>query len=161
MGDGSEVMDKLKGLLGTTTGPVINEVERGSIRRYADAVDDPNPLYSDVEYARKSKYREIICPPGFFGWAKKVSNESVEMMGKVFGTLIEAGLLRILDGGVEYDLFLPVRAGDTLTWYARFADAKERVGKDGSRMVFITMELTFINQNGDTVAKRRQTFLAR
>ncbi len=161
MVDGSEVMDKLKGLLGTTTGPVVNEVERGAIRRYVEAVDDPNPLYSDVEYTRKSRYREIICPPGFFGWAKKVNNESVEMMGKVFGALIEAGLLRILDGGVEYDFYLPVRAGDTLTWYARFADAKERVGKEGGRMVFITMELTFINQNGDTVAKRRQTFLAR
>jgi acyl dehydratase len=83
------------------------------------------------------------------------------MMSKVFGTLIEAGLFRILDGGVEYDFYLPVRAGDTLTWYARFADAKERVGKDGAKMIFITMELTFINQNGDAVAKRRQTFLAR
>ncbi len=161
MSDGSEVMEKLKGLLGTTTGPVINEVEAGAIRRYAEAVDDPNPLYSDVEYARKSKYSEIICPPGFFGWAKKVSNESVEMMGAVFGTLIEAGLLRILDGGVDYDFYLPVRAGDTLMWYARFADAKERIGKSGERMVFITMELTFMNQNGDTVARRRQTFIAR
>lgn len=161
MADGSEIMDKLKQLLGTTTGPVINEVERGAIRRYAEAVDDPNPLYSDWEYARKSKYGEIIAPPGFFGWAKKVSDESVEMMSKVFGTLIEAGLLRILDGGVDYDFFLPVRAGDTLTWYARFADAKERTGKDGGKMVFLTMELTFLNQNGDMVAKRRQTFLAR
>ena len=161
MADGSEVMDKLKQLLGTTTGPVINEVERGAIRRYAEAVDDPNLLYSDVEYARKSKYEEIIAPPGFFGWAKKVSNESVEVMSKVFGTLIEAGLLRILDGGVEYDLFLPVRAGDTLTWYARFVDAKERTGKSGEKMVFITMEITFINQNGDTVARHRQTFIAR
>ena len=161
MADGSEVMDKLKGLLGTMTGPVINEVERGAIKRYAEAVDDPNPLYSDVEYARKSKYGEIICPPGFFGWAKKVNAEAVAMMGTVFGTLIEAGLFRILDGGVDYDFYLPVRAGDTLTWYARFADAKERVGKDGGRMVFITMELTFINQNGNVVARRRQTFLAR
>jgi len=161
MADGSEVMDKLKGLLGTTTGPVINEVERGAIKRYAEAVGDPNPLYSDVEYARNSKYREIVCPPGFFGWTTKLNNEAIETMSTVFGTLIEAGLLRILDGGVEYDFFLPVRAGDTLTWYARFADAKERVGKDGGRMVFITMELTFVNQNGDLVAKRRQTFLAR
>jgi acyl dehydratase len=161
MGEGLEVMDKLRALLGTTTGPVINEVEKGAIKRYAEAVDDPNPLYSDLEYASKTKYQEIICPPGFFGWAKKVNDESVEMMSKVFGTLIEAGLLRILDGGVEYDFYLPVRAGDTLTWYAKFADAKERVGKEGGRMVFITMELTFINQNGDLVAKRRQTFLAR
>jgi acyl dehydratase len=157
----SEVMEKLGKLIGTTTPPGINEVEKGAIRRYAEAVGDPNPLYSDVEYARHSKYKEIICPPGFFGWPAKVSVGAMEIMAPIFEILFSAGLFRILDGGIDYDFFLPIRAGDTLIWYARFADAKERTSKSGERMVFITMELTFINQNGDTVARRRQTFIAR
>jgi len=157
----SVVMDELRKLIGTITPPGINEVERGAIRRYAEAVGDPNPLYSDVEYAKNSKYGEIICPPGFFGWPAKVSTGAMEVMAPVLEAVFKAGLFRILDAGVEYDLFLPVRAGDTLIWYAKFADAKEREGKTGGRMVFLTMEITYINQNGDLVAQRRQTFIAR
>lgn len=161
MSDGSEVIEKLGKFIGTTTPPGINEVERGAIRRYAEAVGDPNPLYYDVEYASKSRYKGLISPPGFFGWPVKVSVGAMEIMAPIFEILFSAGLVRILDAGIDYDFFLPIRAGDTLIWYARFADAKERTSKSGERMVFITMELTFVNQNGDTVARRRQTFIAR
>jgi acyl dehydratase len=161
MTDVSGVVDELKKYVGMLTEPVVNEVERGAIRRYAEAIDDPNPLYRDLEYARNSKYRELICPPGFFGWPTKVSMGAIEMMGKLYGILIEAGLVRMLDGGVEYEFFVPVRAGDTLTWYAKFADVQEREGKSGKKMVLLTTEMIYINQNGDLVAKRRQTFIAR
>ena len=160
MAEESAVMSELRKLLNTTTQPVINEVERGAIRRYAEAVGDPNPLYHDIEYARDSSYGGLISPPGFYGWATKVTSAAVEMMGAVFATVFNAGLVRILDAGVEYECFLPVRAGDTLAWYARFADVSEREGKSGT-MVFITMEITYLNQQGDLVARRRQTFLAR
>jgi acyl dehydratase len=161
MTDVSGIVDELKKYIGMLTEPVVNEVERGAIRRYAEAIDDPNPLYSDLEDARNSKYRELICPPGFFGWPKNVSTGAIEMMGKLYGILIEAGLVRMLDGGVEYEFFVPVRAGDTLTWYAKFADVQEREGKSGKKMVLLTTEMIYINQNGDLVAKRRQTFIAR
>jgi acyl dehydratase len=160
MSDGLEVMKELRGMVGVMTQPVINEVEKGAIRRYAEAVGDPNPLYSDPEYARNSRYGEIICPPGFFGWSPKVTAGAVDVMVPVFGALIQAGLLRILDAGREYDFYLPVRAGDTLAWYARFAGVKEKEGKGGT-MVLVTMEITYINQHGDLVAIARQTFIAR
>ena len=160
MAEGSAVVDELRGLIGIMTEPVINEVEKGAIRRYAEAVGDPNPLYCDVEYARNSKYGELICPPGFFGWPMKASTGAVEVMAPVFSALFKAGLVRILDGGVAYEFFLPLRAGDTLTWYARFADVREREGKTG-KMVFLTFETTYINQRGDLVAKSRNTFLGR
>ncbi|MBE0481284.1 MAG: MaoC family dehydratase N-terminal domain-containing protein [Dehalococcoidia bacterium] len=156
----SGVMAELRQFIGTVTAPGLNEVERGAIRRYAEAVEDPNRLYSDFEYAAGSRFGGLIAPPGFFGWPLKVSTAAMEVMAPVFETVLKAGLFRILDAGVEYDFFLPVRADDILTWYARFADASEREGKAG-RMVFLTMELVYLNQNGDTVARRRQTFLAR
>jgi acyl dehydratase len=159
MTEGSALMDELRGLIGIMTQAVVNEVERGAIRRYAEAVGNPNPLYHDVEHARNSRYGELICPPGFFGWPLSVSSGAVGMMSTVFGALIKAGLLRILDGGIDYDFFLPVRAGDTLAWYARFADAREREGKEG-KMVLVTMELSYMNQRGDLVARARQTFIA-
>lgn len=160
MSDTSDVIKKLRDMVGRMTQPIVNEIEAGAIKRYAEAVGDPNPLYSDIQYARKSRYGGIICPPGFFGWSMKVTSGAIEMMAPVFGALIEGGLLRILDAGREYDFFHPIRAGDRLAWYARFANVKEKEGKAGN-MVLVTMEITYINQRGDMVAKARQTFIAR
>jgi acyl dehydratase len=153
-------MTELRGLIGRMTEPGIREVEAGAIRRYAEAVGNPNPLYHDVEYARKSRYGGVIAPPGFFGWTKQVSAATIEVMGPVFAAVFNAGLVRILDAGIDYEFFLPVRAGEVLTWWAKFADAAEREGRSG-QMVFLTMELSYMNQNGDLVARARQTFLAR
>jgi len=35
------------------------------IKRFAQAIDDPNPLYHDEEYAKSSKFKGIIAPPLF------------------------------------------------------------------------------------------------
>ena len=70
------IPEEIKKLIGTSGHPTLYEVEKGAIRRFADAVDDPNPLYHDEEYARKSKYGSMIAPPGFFGWPLKPARSS-------------------------------------------------------------------------------------
>ena len=159
MTEGSLITDKITSMLGQVSPPAVLQVERGSITRYANAIEDPNPLYCDVEYARKSRYGEIISPPGFFGWPIRGGGlEAGELMGKVLGAVFESGLVRILDGGVEFDFYLPIRAGDTLVVYGKFVDAREREGRSG-KMLFLTMEQTYLNQNGDMVAKARNTII--
>ena len=158
-------------LIGQATGARIFEVEKGAIKKFADAVDDPNPLYWDEEYARNSRYGSIIAPPGFFGWPTKwargstfpLSPESVgsgEAVVDSRAILAEAGYGRTLDGGMEYEFFRPVRAGDTLATSAIVKDIIEREGKAG-KLVFLITETTYINQNGDLVAKARQTSIHR
>ncbi|MFQ5925523.1 MAG: MaoC family dehydratase N-terminal domain-containing protein [Dehalococcoidia bacterium] len=151
--------DELKASIGTIIEPVIMEIERGAIRRYAAAIDDPDPLFHDVEYARSSRYGEMICPPGFFGWPIKGA-ELIEELGSLAPALARAGFPRILDGGVDFEFYLPVRAGDILTSYGKIADIRERTGRTGT-MIFSVFETTFINQNGDLVAKRRATIISR
>lgn len=159
MTEGSAITDELRSMIGMTTEPVIHEVERGAIRRYAEAIDDPNPLFRDVEYARGTKYGELICPPGFFGWAIK-GGGVMELLGTVGAAVMRAGMPRILDGGVDYEFLLPIRAGDTLTSTGKFVDIREREGRSG-KMLVLTLENTFLNQNGDLVAKARQNIIAR
>jgi acyl dehydratase len=157
--EGSLVTDKITSLLGQVSPPAVLKVEAGSIARYADSIDDPNPLYRNVEYAKKSRYGDIISPPGFFGWPTQGGGlETGAAMAKVLGTVFESGLIRILDGGVELDFYIPIRAGDTLVVYGQFVDARERTGKSG-KMLFLTMEQTYLNQNGDMVAKSRATLI--
>ena len=139
------------------------EVERGAIRRYADAVDDQNPLYWDEEYARNSSHGSIIAPPGFFGWPTKWARGSTfpvfsEVMTELLAGLAEAGYSQTIDGSIEYEFFCPVRGGDTLSASSVIKDIKEREDKTG-KAVFVIMETTYTNQNSDLVAKVRQIFV--
>ena len=71
MAEGSLITEELKKLIGVPWEPQTFKVEGGAIQRYAEAIDDQNPLYNDVEYAKRSKYGRLICPPGFTGWSAK------------------------------------------------------------------------------------------
>jgi acyl dehydratase len=153
------VPDELKQYIGKIDAPHVREVERGAIRRYADAVGNPNPLYSDIEYASESRYGTIIAPPGFFGWASASVAQSEGIIG-LMTALINAGYYRILDGGMSYEFFLPVRADDTLIASPKVKDVKAKEGKSGVMMV-CEFETTYLNQNGDIVAKASQTLIGR
>ena len=149
--------------IGKSMGKSVFQVEKEPIRRFADSVDDSNPLYWDEEYAKKSRYGSIIAPPGLIcapwysgrpvPWGKRgaVSDEAVARPD-----LAKAGYGRVLDGGVEWEFFVPVRAGDTITAESIIKDIMEREGRSG-KMAFMITETTYTNQNGEVVAKTRGT----
>ena len=151
--------------IGKTFAVRVFDVEKGAIRRFADAIDDPNPLYIDEEYARKSRYGSIIAPPGFFGWPVKHSfglplvitfPENLMRITREAGYPTES----LLDGGIEYEFFLPVHAGDSLTATETLKDARERSGKSGKILIFV-VETTYINQNSVKVAVADATYILR
>ncbi len=141
----------------------VLEVEKGAIARFVNAVDDPNPLYRDEEHARRSRYAGIIAPPGFFGWPAKQSIGAALAGGPsvtLTAALANEGYTRTLDGGMEYELFYPIRAGDTLATSAMVKDISERKGGSG-KMVLVRTETTYVNQNGDVVARAIGTIIYR
>lgn len=153
------VPDELKQHIGKIDPPHVREVERGAIRRYADAVGDNNPLYFDEEYASESRYGTIIAPPGFFGWSMQSVPSSEGIIG-LMTAMINAGYYRILDGGMSYEFFLPVREGDIMIASPKIKDVTAKEGKSGTMMV-CDFETTYLNQNGDLVAKAYQTLIGR
>ena len=157
------IPEEAKQLVGRTDPPIIRHVEKGAIRRYAEAVGNDNPLYQDDEYARRSLYGSIIAPPGFFGWPTKTPCSCTglaDIVGELQAALARGGFPRILDGGIAYDFFLPVRAGDILIASPKVTGLSEKEGKGGT-MIICNFETTYTNQNGDLVAKANQTFIAR
>ena len=56
---------RLRALVGERSEAVANVVERGAVRRFAEATGDPNPLYVDAEAARQSRYGRLLSPPTF------------------------------------------------------------------------------------------------
>lgn len=157
--------DEVKEFIGVGGDAGILEVEKGAIRRFAEAVGDPNPLFREDEYGRNSRHGAIITVPGFFGWPTPAPRRAAGAGGGgggggVAAVLNKAGYTRILDGGMDYEFHAPIRAGDTLTANAKLKDVKEREGSSG-KMTIVRNETTYYNQNGALVATAISTTIYR
>ena len=157
------IPEEVQRFIGTAEPPHVRQLEKGAIRRYAEAVGNGNPLYCDEEYARTTRHGGIIAPPGFFGWPTRPAASSTglpQLVADLQAALGEVGFPRILDGGISYEFYAPVRAGDVLVVSPMVKDVTPKEGKSGKMMV-CSLETTYLNQNGDVVARASQTFIAR
>ncbi len=159
------IPEEMKKLIGTSTGVRFYEVEKGAIRRFADAIEDANPIYRDEEYARNSKYGSIIAPPGFFGWPVEQARGgplAIDIPIELESAFEKYGypLSLVLDGGMEYEFFLPVRAGDILSAVTTVRNLRERTSDTGSIIVSF-LDTVYHNQQGEPVAKQQMMFIRR
>ncbi len=138
------VTDEIRKLIGTESEPRVVEVERGAIRRFAEAIGDPNPLFNDEAAARRSRYGGMIAPPTF-----------CRSLGGGFFN-VPLPLARALDGGSEWEYSEPIRPGDRITVVSKLADIREAAGRMGT-MVFIVTETRYTNQFGQLCAIQRST----
>jgi len=141
-------IERLKDEVGVEWEPEVYEIEKGMIRRFAQAIDDQNPLWQDEEYASKSQYGGIIAPPTF------VLPMSLEQIQQKMTNLMP-GAAR-LHGGTELEYYQPVRPGDSITVSGKIANVRERQGRKMGSMVFVTFDLTCKNQRQELVAKCQQ-----
>ena len=161
MAGDSVITEGMKALIGYSGEPAVLEVERGAIKRFCGAVGDDNPLFTDAAHAERGPHGEAVCPPGFFGWPVKTSPVSSPTPNQlVLAEFAKNGFPGLLDGGVDYELLLPIRAGDVLVSSARVADIYEREGRAG-KSLFGVFETTYTNQNGDIVARAFATMIGR
>jgi len=138
------VTDEIRKLIGTESEPRVAEVERGAIRRFAEAIGDSNPLFNDEAAARRSRYGGMIAPPTF-----------CRSLGGGFFN-VPLPLARALDGGSEWEYSEPIRPGDRITVISKLADIREAAGRMGT-MVFIVTETRYTNQFGQLCAIQRWT----
>ena len=54
-----------KSLIGRESEPFVAEVEKNAIRRFAEAIGDPNPIYAEEEAARAAGFPTLVAPPTF------------------------------------------------------------------------------------------------
>ena len=132
--------------IGVEGAPSVLEVEKGAIVRFAQAVEDPNPLWNDEKVARETRYGGLVAPPTFL---RSVGVDRPELPFKV-------PFDRMLDGGSDWEYFEPVRVGDRITAVARITDVSERSGRLGT-MLMTVIEITYTNQFGQKVATQQGT----
>ncbi|MCL4369600.1 MAG: MaoC family dehydratase N-terminal domain-containing protein [Chloroflexi bacterium] len=145
------ITDEMRSIIGVESEPISEVVERGAIRRFAEAIEDTNPLYVDEVYARKTRYGGIIAPPTFL-----CSIGHLRKSGRSGGDLFDfkRPYPNGRNAGTEWEFFEPVRLGDTITMTASIVDFYEKQGRE-KPLLFTVSELTFRNQLGQMVAKLR------
>ena len=54
-----------KSLIGAWSDPFTVDVEKGAIRKFADAIGDPHIMYRDEAYAQMQGHSSVVAPPTF------------------------------------------------------------------------------------------------
>jgi hypothetical protein len=139
MSTDASVVERLRRRIGVAAPATDATVEAGHLKRFAEAVGDPNP-----------RWREE-APPTFLVALSPAAYhlEEAEEYGKGW-----------LNGGNRFEYLEPVRVGDRITATSKLADVYEKPGSSGN-LLFIIFETEYANQHGRTVARLRGTAIRR
>ena len=163
---GLEFYEELKALVGQE-GPrlvAVDEVCKPMIRHWCEAMQDGNPLYTDEEYARKSKYGGIIAPPTMvLTWTMPPLWPPREQPPHPFELFLEkldkAGFYGILITNVAQKYHRPLFPGDHITFTYKVTDVSPEKKTSLGSGHFVTTTFIFTNQKGETVATQSLTVL--
>ena len=133
------ISEELKGLLNVEFGPEVYEIEKGMVRKYAEAIDDPNPLWQQV------------TPPTF-----PAALIPSELLHKLLTA--RCPLTRYLNGANELEYHQAIKVGDVISVTAKLEKLRKMEGKEGATL-FMIVEITYTNQRGEVVARGRNTFI--
>lgn len=137
--------------IGRETPAVLMELEKGAIRRFAEAIGDTSQVYRDEAAARAAGYDRIPAPPTF---ATSLRPPDVrEGLG--------VDMRRLLHGEQSYEIRRPLLAGDRLLVHARIADISEKAGRSGVMDVIVTEQIGRDADTGEIVFIGRSTVLIR
>ena len=120
------------------------------IRRYAEAVQNVNRLHYDDAYAEGSRFGRIVAPQSYFGGGSGTGARPA-VQGRIAGS-------HMLFGGDEFWFYGPrVYPEDLLRQDAMAFDYRVTNTSFAGPTVFSRGDTTYVNQNGEFVAKQRST----
>ena len=133
------VLERVKSRVGWEGEASTHVVEAGHVRRFCEAIGDPNPRW------------RTEAPPTFVVALGAETPQLPELLEYGKGWL---------NGGDSFEYLEPVRIGDTITMKSRLKDAYEKAGGSGS-MLFVVFEYEYVNQHGRTAVRVTGTRIRR
>ena len=157
MAERFELTDEMRAQIGRESPPYTAEVTTTSVRAFARGVGYTDPVYFDIEAARRAGYRHLPAPPTYLGTPVfvpgKADNRFSSPLSARLG--INHGLTGLLDGGTETEYFDVICAGDELTAVSCTTGLDGRSSPTLGKMLIVTTEIRFTNQQGKLVAVQR------
>ncbi|OGN95984.1 MAG: hypothetical protein A2Y89_00870 [Chloroflexi bacterium RBG_13_51_18] len=135
----SVISEELNKLLNVEFGPEVYEIEKGMLKKFAEAIEDPNPRWLEE------------APPTF-----PASLVPKELLNKLFNADIP--LKRLLNGSSELEYFVPIKAGDVISVTAKLTRLRQVAGAEGPTLFMFT-EMTYTNQRGEVAVKGKNTYI--
>jgi acyl dehydratase len=127
------------------------EVTADSIREFADAIGDPNPLYRDEAAAKEAGYDAIIAPPTYLTKLNFVYGPQM-MLDPDLGL----NYAMVVHGEQEYRYRRPVKAGDNLIAKPKIS----QIAVKGRHELLVT-EAAIETTDGEQVAVAISTIISR
>ncbi len=169
--------DAAKAYIGMQTEVEIacDPVERGAVRRYAQAIMDEDPIYAGEGYATE-RYGGGVAPLIFpthmfrraFGTADPIDQNALNPDYDGSGLSTTQGLpeieplkhLAILNGGSEIEFRRYARHGETVKLRSRYADIVEKQTSKGA-IVLVLIESDYLNGEDELLCRVRRTYIRR
>jgi acyl dehydratase len=121
------------------------------IRRWAQAMQNPNPLYYDEDYAEQSPFGRIVAPQSFTICCDVGHGATPAIQGSIPGS-------HMLFGGDEWWFFGPrLYPGDKVTVERMAHDYRVTNTSFAGPTMFQRGDTSYINQHGEIVALQRST----
>ena len=141
------MVERWRSLVGRHSAPVANLVEKGAVRRVAEAIGDPNPLYVDEAVAKRSRYGGLLAPPTF---------PRTFDYGRVDGLdLPESGLIH---GKHRIAYVRPLLVGEEVFCHQELKGYHDRDGRRG-RLGFLIFEQVGTDLEGERVFTMNDTIV--
>jgi hypothetical protein len=132
-------VESVRARIGWEGEPRTTLVEAGHVRRFCEAIGDPNPRWGEE------------APPTFVVALAGETPQIPEALAYGRGWL---------NGGDRFEYMEPIRIGDTITSRTRLVDAYEKQGGSGS-LLFLVMDTEHRNQEGRVAVRVRGTRIRR
>lgn len=155
----TRLIDDLKSWIGrqaTYTSP--EELGRASIRYFAMALHDDNPIYSQDDFAKATQHGGVIAPPTLVCETNQFVRRPADGNGYT-GHNWDLPLphTRFIRGGNEYEFHQPVRPDDRVTVTWTILDVYERATQKFGVLVFVVSEARYVNQRDELLAVNHET----
>ncbi|HKP62542.1 MAG TPA: MaoC family dehydratase N-terminal domain-containing protein [Polyangiales bacterium] len=132
-------------------GELIEPCSSTDIRRWVMAMDYPNPIHWDHEFARASRFGGIVAPQSFAVAIDYGHGAQPACVGHIPGS-------HLIFGGEEWWHYGPrLRPGDRLTQKRRFHDYKVSDTNFAGPTLFSRGDTLHVDQRGTPVSKVRST----
>lgn len=134
-------------VIGKRSEKVLNTVERGAVKKFADAIGDNHPIYVDRDYGAATRYGKNIAPPTFPRVFEYGTIEGLE--------LPKAGLIH---GEQQYHYERPLLVGEDVYCWTEVENYKEKTGASG-KMGFLTIKGYGETPSGDPIFTATQVII--
>ncbi len=136
------------------------EVTHRDIKRFAQAIDDPNPKFRRDESDIGAGHQSVVAPPLFCQMFAFEDAEIEELLpdGSPVEINIPLPAKKTVGGSSVFEVFGYIKPGDRITVRSKIVDIYKKEGRSGT-LYFISVEMSFYNQDNRIVSKETATYI--